>query len=169
MESECPALGIEDMAEQLQDLENALIDLNGLAVPPLEIGCRSTDIAKTLVQLLLERRVFLHLFGRLKNVTLVLTDPEITPQYMSPRHSDILFAPTEFVVDGETVALDGVQRAEWVLLKDDRRKTYLQELLQASQAAAVTPVMNSRCQPSASASSQGVLTSQVREVGEGAV
>ena len=136
-----------DVIQQWAIFETALMDLVGASIPLVMVRFPSKDTAKEILALLLSGRILPELHGHLKMVSLFVDDDE-AELYLHISPDDILLAPTQITLDGETISLDTTQRAEWLLsrgefsgtvalVKWDKREEYAWGLLRAARALAV--------------------------------
>ena len=132
-----------DIIQRWNSFEAALMDVNGMNIPPVKISLESKGTAKDVLALLLSGNIFSRLHGHLGKAQLNVHD-EAIQLYLKISPEDIV-ASAHVTLDSETVELEAAERAEWLLSKSegwnddepwDKREEYVRGLLRARTAAA---------------------------------
>ena len=172
---------IDDSSDTIQrwaSFESALMDVDGMNVPSVEIMLSNRDTAKDVLVLLLPDKILSRLHGRLRKVSLVVED-EDAELYLRISSDDIPLAPTQVTFNGETISLNAAQRAEWLLSKSkvlgtprrvvrwDRREEYLRSLPHPARAATAMTGEGNETEHSAADEAHSAALGYIQETTDG--
>lgn len=134
-----------DAIRQWVSFDAALIDAAGTNTISVSIQPQSKGDAEKILILLLSGIILSQLHRHLREIWIIVADEDIG-LYLDISLDDILLAPTQVTIDGETISLSVAQRAEWLLSRSngarwklrkprDRREEYVRGLFHAARAA----------------------------------